>query len=73
MLDYAANGLKYWPVAELRADFEKEALSGQQDPTGLLATAHPNAIRTSSGIKSSATSAQGTSGWSLLLTTSPTN
>ncbi len=42
MLDYAANGVKYWPVAELRTDFENEALLRNQDPAGLLASHAPD-------------------------------
>lgn len=36
MLDYAANGVKYWPIAELRADFEAEAASKGLKPDQLI-------------------------------------
>ena len=36
MLDYAANGVKYWPVAELRADFESGCASRNLEPDVLL-------------------------------------
>ncbi len=36
MLDYAANGVKYWPVAELRADFESSCAARDQDPDELI-------------------------------------
>jgi len=36
MLDYAANGVKYWPVADLRADFEADALKQHQEPNDLI-------------------------------------
>ena len=41
MLDYAANGLKYWPVESLRARFEQtcESQEPRQDPTKILADA----------------------------------
>jgi hypothetical protein len=41
MLDYAANGVRYWPVETLRARFEKtcETQDPKQDPTKALADA----------------------------------
>jgi hypothetical protein len=36
MLDYAANGVKYWPVAELRADFEAEVRRKGLKPDQLI-------------------------------------
>jgi hypothetical protein len=41
MLDYAANGVRYWPVETLRARFERacEIQDPQQDPTKALADA----------------------------------
>ena len=41
MLDYAANGVRYWPVETLRARFEKtcETQDPKQDPTKTLAAA----------------------------------
>jgi hypothetical protein len=36
MLDYAANGVKYWPVAELRADFESGCASRNLEPDALI-------------------------------------
>jgi hypothetical protein len=41
MLDYAANGVRYWPVEILRARFEKtcETQNPGQDPTKALADA----------------------------------
>jgi hypothetical protein len=41
MLDYAANGLKYWPVESLRTRFEQtcESQEPRQDPAKILADA----------------------------------
>jgi hypothetical protein len=36
MLDYAANGVKYWPVAELRADFEASCAARGEDAEQLI-------------------------------------
>lgn len=36
MLDYAANGVKYWAIGELRADFEAEAARNQLRPDQLI-------------------------------------
>ena len=36
MLDYAANGVKYWPISELRADFEHHAVGLGIDPAALI-------------------------------------
>ena len=36
MLDYAANGVKYWPVADLRADFEAACQVRGIDPADLV-------------------------------------
>jgi hypothetical protein len=41
MLDYAANGVKYWPVAELRVDFETEAVRQGREPDELIEEASP--------------------------------
>jgi hypothetical protein len=41
MLDYAANGVKYWPVAELRADFEQQAVQVGIDPAVLIEDVAP--------------------------------
>ena len=37
MLDYAANGVRYWPVADLRSAFEATHLDAGRDPTEELA------------------------------------
>jgi hypothetical protein len=39
MLEYAANSVVYWPVADLRRDFEAVCLSKGDDPTERLASA----------------------------------
>lgn len=36
MLDYAANAVVYWPVEQLRAQFERECESKQRDPDEVL-------------------------------------
>jgi hypothetical protein len=36
MLDYAANGVKYWPISDLRADFEHHALDLGIEPATLI-------------------------------------
>ena len=36
MLDYAANGVKYWPVAQLRHDFESSCQKDGVDPESVL-------------------------------------
>ena len=36
MLDYAANGVAYWPIDEIVASFEKTAAEDGGDPTGSL-------------------------------------
>ena len=41
MLDYAANGVKYWPVAELRADFEAGCAARNEDPDLLIEAVSP--------------------------------
>src|SRR4051794_28631789 len=41
MLDYAANGVKYWPIAELRADFEHHAVGLGVDPVVLIGDVAP--------------------------------
>jgi hypothetical protein len=41
MLDYAANGVKYWPVAELRTDFEHQAVALGVDPRALIEDVAP--------------------------------
>lgn len=38
MLDYAANGVAYWPTGALAARFEQACLARQADPTDALAT-----------------------------------
>lgn len=39
MLDYAANGVKYWPVAELRGDFESRCVAAGEDPAAIIENA----------------------------------
>src|SRR4051812_11060643 len=36
MLDYAANGVVYWPVEEIRSHFEATSLAANKDPSALL-------------------------------------
>lgn len=43
MLDYAANGVKYWPVGDLRADFEADAVRHHRDPDELIGELSPGA------------------------------
>ena len=37
MLDYAANGVVYWPVEEIKARFESNCATVKQDASVLLA------------------------------------
>ena len=37
MLDYAANGVRYWPLVDLRSAFEATQLAADRDPTEQLA------------------------------------
>lgn len=37
MLDYAANGLRFWPIEELRATFERRCTAGGLPPESALA------------------------------------
>lgn len=64
MLDYAANGVVYWPAERLRVDFEtrcaKEGRTPQRYSGRAWAT---NSSRSGSGTRSSRTCAQGVSGW----------
>jgi hypothetical protein len=39
MLDYAANGIVYWPDGRLRSDFEERCRRGGQDPDQVFASA----------------------------------
>ena len=36
MLDYAANGVKYWPIADLRDDFERRAVVLGAEPATMI-------------------------------------
>lgn len=38
MLDYAANGVAYWPVEQIKAEFEKNCALGQLDPDQVILT-----------------------------------
>jgi hypothetical protein len=41
MLDYAANGVKHWPISDLRADFEHHALAVGSVPAALIEEVAP--------------------------------
>jgi hypothetical protein len=42
VLDYAANGVKYWSAAGLRKDFENDALAVKKDPDAFITALSPD-------------------------------
>lgn len=73
MLDYAANGVVYWPVAGLRESFEHCAAEAGSSGEERLQELAPGATLMSSGSTLSPTCAAVVFGWSSWPTPFPTN
>ena len=64
MLDYAANGVVYWPAERLRSDFKARCAKEGKDADEVSGTASATSlIRSGSGARWSRTCARGASGW----------